>query len=388
VAGLIDKSLLLRAETSVATRPLYQMLETVRAFAALELSATGERGDALAGLAHYCTGQASAAAKGLVGPAQAEWLNRVRDDLESYRAALTWLIERGRPAEAASIAWGLMHFWVIRGHAAEGLQWYEQILNLPSLPPVLESQALVGAAMMWYSLGDLGRARTGLTRALALALDAGDTEMVAQAEHLFGHVEHAVGNADAARDRFTGSVEGFRALAIPWGLGNSLNGMAKVALAVGDAAGAERLLDEAASVLQHCPWFLALVFYRRAVLAVRRGNLDEAIASVRESLTLFRQLQDKFAIVYVLVPLAAAAVLQGDDLWAARILGARDAVTERTGATVVDEWVHALGEQAEREVRARLGPDRWARAYAAGRVTSIDSLIKDIDSDSRSRARA
>ena len=48
-AGLIDKSLLLRAETSVATRPLYQMLETVRAYAAHELAASGERDDALAG---------------------------------------------------------------------------------------------------------------------------------------------------------------------------------------------------------------------------------------------------------------------------------------------------------------------------------------------------
>ena len=223
-AGLIDKSLLLRAETSVATRPLYQMLETVRAYAALELTAAGERDDALEGLARYCTAEASLAAKGLVGPAQAEWLDRVRDDLESYRGALTWLIERGRPAEAADIAWGLMYFWVIRGHAAEGLQWYEQILNLPSLPPVPESRALVGAAMMWYTQGELGRARTGLTRALALAHDAGDTEMVAQAEHLFGHVEHAVGNLNAARERFTRSVEGFRALAIPWGVGNSLNG--------------------------------------------------------------------------------------------------------------------------------------------------------------------
>jgi hypothetical protein len=89
-----------------------------------------------------------------------------------------------------------------------------------------------------------------------------------------------------------------------------------------------------------------------------------------------------------MVPLAAAAALKGDDLWAARILGARNAVTERTGATVVDKWVHALGEQSEREVRARLGPDRWALAYAAGRVTSIDSLIKDIDSVLKSRARA
>ena len=375
-ASLIDKSLLLRAETSVASRPLYQMLETVRAYAVLELAAEGERDDALAGLARYCTAEASLAAKGLVGPAQAEWLDRVRDDLESYRAALTWLIEHGRAAESVDIAWELLHFWVIRGHAAEGLHWYEQILALPSVPPVPESEALVGAAMMWYTQGELGRARVALTRALALALDAGDTEIVAEAKHLLGHVEHGLGNLNAARDLFTRSVAGFRALAIPWGVGNSLNGMAKVALAVGDFAEAERLLDEAASVLRHSPWHLALVSYRRAMLAVRLGHPDEAIALAKESLAFFRQLHDRFAIVYAMVPLAAAAALKGDDLLAARILGARAAVTDRTGATVVDQWVHALGEQAEREVRARLGPNRWALAYGSGRSTSIDSLIE------------
>ena len=174
--------------------------------------------------------------------------------------------------------------------------------------------------------------------------------------------------SSAARDHFARGVEGFRALALPWGLGNSLTGMAAVVLATGDAAQAERLLDEATSVLRHAaPWFLSWTLYLRAFLAVRRGNPDEAIALVRESLTYIRQLHDKFAFVYALVPLAAAAVLKGDDAWAARILGARDAVTERTGATVVDKSVHDLKEQAEREARARLGPDRWARAYAAGR---------------------
>ena len=79
--------------------------------------------------------------------------------------------------------------------------------------------------------------------------------------------------------------------------------------------------------------------YLRAILAVRRGNADEAIALMRESLTRIGELRDKFAFVYALVPLAAAAVLKGDDAWAARILGARDAVTERTGATVVDNSV-------------------------------------------------
>jgi ATP/maltotriose-dependent transcriptional regulator MalT len=119
---------------------------------------------------------------------------------------------------------------------------------------------------------------------------------------------------------------------------------------------------------------------RRAILAVRRGNADAAIALVRESLTRIRELHDKFAFVYVLVPLAAAAVLKGDDAWAARILGARDAVTDRTGVTVVDTSVTDLRERAEREVRARVGPARWARSYAAGRSMSIDALLDDIDS--------
>ena len=42
---------------------------------------------------------------------------------------------------------------------------------------------------MCYTQGELGRARTALTRALALAHGAGDMEMVAQAENLLGHVE-------------------------------------------------------------------------------------------------------------------------------------------------------------------------------------------------------
>ena len=100
---------------------------------------------------------------------------------------------------------------------------------------------------------------------------------------------------------------------------------------------------------------------------------------MRESLTLIQELRDKFAFVYALVPLAAAAALKGDDAWAARILGARDAVTERTGATIVDKSVDDLRQQAERDARARLGAERWARAYAAGRGTSIDTLLKEID---------
>jgi predicted ATPase len=388
-AALIDRSLLLRAETSVATRPLYQMLETVRAYAAIELAASGERDDGLEGLARYCVDEALLAAEGLIGSAQGEWLDRVRDDLENYRSALSWLIERDRATEASTIACGLKYFWLIRGHAAEGLQWYEQVLNLRALPPAAELRTLAGAIVLWYTQGELERARTGLTRALALADGPDDMGVLANAEYLFGHVEHAAGNVSVARDWFARSIDKFRSLAIPSGTGTALSAMASVTLVTGDAELAERLLDEATSVLRDAgPWFLTWTLYVRAILAVRRGNPDKAIALLRESLTRIRDLHDQFAFVYALVPLAAAAVLKGDDAWAARILGTRHAVTERTGVTVVDRAVQDLREQAEREARSRLGPDRWGRAYAAGRVTSIDSVIKDIDSALKTRHRA
>jgi predicted ATPase/DNA-binding XRE family transcriptional regulator len=380
-AGLIEKSLLVRAQTSVVpTCSLYQMLETVRAYAALELAASGEHEEAHEGLVRYCTGEASLAASGLVGLAQIEWLDRVREDLESYRGALAWLIDHDRAVEATHIAWSLLFFWVIRGHAAEGLRWYERIARLPSLTPAAESRALVGAGVMCYTQGDEEHARTAVMRALALAVRVGDVDIVAQAEHLLGHVEYAVGNMTEAQRRFTNSIEAFRNGTSPWGAGLALSGMAEVSLATGDADVAERLLEEAASVLHDAgPWFMSLGSYVRAVLAVRRKAPDHAIALVRETLTRIRALHDRFAFVYTVVPLAAAAVLKGDDAWAARILGARDAMTERTGIAVVDTRVHDLRQQAEEAARERLGRDRWALAHSAGRRMSIDAMLTEID---------
>ena len=98
------------------------MLETVQAYAASELDASGERDEALEGLARYCVEEASRAEHELIGPSQIEWLDRVRDDLDNYRCALTWLAEHGRTAEASGIAWQLLFFWLIRGRAAEGLR--------------------------------------------------------------------------------------------------------------------------------------------------------------------------------------------------------------------------------------------------------------------------
>jgi hypothetical protein len=92
------------------------------------------------------------------------------------------------------------------------------------------------------------------------------------------------------------------------------------------------------------------------------------------------RIHDKFAFLYALVPLARAAAAKGDDAWIARILGMRDAVTERTGVAVADNSMRELRERRERIAGNRLGPTGWSRAYAAGRAASIDSLLRDVDS--------
>jgi len=381
VGALIDKSLLLRSDTSVASRgPLYVMLETVRAYAHHELTAAGERDEALEALSRYCVAEASLATEGAGGPAQVEWLDRIREDLESYRTVMGWLIAQGRSTEACRIAWGLFWFWVIRGHPIEGLGWYEQILSRPPLAQNVESTALTGAAAMRYIQGDPERARIDLHRAVALAEESGDATAAVHAEWILGYVEHALGNLDAARDRLVRSVGGFQSNTIPWGTGQACAGLAWVALAADDLGEAERLLDEARLALRDVgPWFLSLVEYLAASLAVRRGNPDDAIAEVRETLVRVRELKDKFAFVHALVPLALAVARKGDDTRVARILGAQDAVAESTGVAIVDRSARELREEVERGARARLGPGQWARAYAAGRKTSIESLINEIE---------
>ena len=379
-AALTEKSLLYQVEGWVTTRPLYQMLETVRAFASLELDAKGERDDALEGLARYCSREAAGAEEGLVGPAQLAWLDRVRDDLHNYRSALAWLLERRRAVEAADITWRLMFFWLIRGRAGEGLQWYQQILGLPDLPAASESRMLVGAAVMSHTSGDLEQARSAASRALGLAREADETTVMLHALHLLGHIEQARGNVDNANVLLGQSLDGFKAASMPWGIGNALVGMATAALAARDVQKAERLLDEASSVLRHAgPWFLNLPLYIHAIAAVQRGDADAAMALVHESLLCSRHLRDRFAFVYALVPLAAAAELKGMDALAAKALGARDAITERTGATAASHSVRQLRERVEQQAKARLGLREWARAYETGRSASIDSLLNDIE---------
>jgi predicted ATPase/DNA-binding XRE family transcriptional regulator len=380
VAGLLDKGLILRAETSaVPTRPAYYMLETVRAYALSALNAAGEYDNAVSGLEQYCRIEASRAAEGLIGPSQVAWLDRAREDLESYRATLAWLIEQGEVAKAAAIAWSLLMFLVIRGHATEGRRWFETLLDHP-LSSAAEVQSLIGAGTLQYLHGDLPLSHDTLLRAVGLSRDHDLPSLHAHAAMILGHVEYSMGNFEMARTLFAMSARQFHGRAEPWVVGNALGGLAWVALAEGDRAEAEQRIHEAAGVLGVLgPWFRALGNYLSALLAVQAGDANRALSAVRESLVLLRETQDRFGVMYAFAPLAGAASLLREDGWVARLVGASDALTERSGVRSVDPMGQKLWDRARLGAQTRLGPEKWARAYEAGRRSSIDLLLNEIN---------
>ncbi|HEX8028439.1 MAG TPA: helix-turn-helix domain-containing protein [Vicinamibacterales bacterium] len=375
---LLDKSLLFRVETSSTAEPLYSMLETVRTYAAHELAASGEYASAMDGLVRYCLWEGALAATGIPGSRQIAWLDRVRDDLESHRCVLAWLLSHDRAEDATELAWSLLLFWIMRGHSAEGLQWFEQAQRAVKPGSLADTRSLAGASLLRFTQGDLDGARKASG---PVVRDAhADSEALAHALLSLGHVDYASGRVENARDHFIRVMVLGHNLGVSWLEASGVTGLAWTSLGANDPTQAARLLDEADALWTDSgPWFRALGLYLRAVLALQARDAQEVLRLTRESLSGIQAFQETFALAYALVPLLAAAELLDDDIWVARVAGTSDAFTDRTGARAVDPVTDTLCAHAQQHAEARLGPERWAAAHAAGRRLSVTEILREID---------
>ncbi|WP_460717235.1 AfsR/SARP family transcriptional regulator [Nocardia heshunensis] len=94
----------------------YRMAETVRAYAAGQLELSGESGLLARTFADYAIEFTDAAATGLLGPAQHDWLRRLSADHGNLEAALRWTIRTGDGARALRLHGNLAWFWVLCGY--------------------------------------------------------------------------------------------------------------------------------------------------------------------------------------------------------------------------------------------------------------------------------
>ncbi len=422
--SLLAKSLLRQEE--VAGEPRFGMLETVREYALEALEGSGEL-DATRRHHAACYAElAAAAASGLRGPAQLDWLSRLDREHGNLRAALLWLTQQGAGGDAAAAAGGLQlgadlwWYWHVRGAYAEARALLEPLLALPAAAqdpsgpvrvraesalgvmswglgdydtaaeqqaaallrlralddrPAL-AQSLIDLACVAISQGDGARAAPALAEALALARALDDGWKVAWALTFQGMLALAQGDLSAARDRFEESLTIRRDLGDVFGAAWSHFGLASVARLRGDGAAA-RTRYEASLVtfraLGERPT-VASVLDGLGEVAIARGDFAEARERFAGSLALYREMGSTRGVGIALSGFAALAAAGWRAERAVRLAGAAAALHE-AGGSAIELIRHRGSEDWLAEARRALGETRAAAVWADGRTLSQDAAI-------------
>jgi predicted ATPase len=293
--SLIDKSLLRRAGNR------YWMLETIREYAANVLEASAESEALRSQHLQFLTALAEEAHRGLRGASRTEWIERIREDIDNARAALSW-----EPRTTASgelqlrLAAALRLYWDAVGSVGEGRGWIENGLSRVRDPSAqirydaytgaaafasqqrdfakafeydaealaaaheLDDGRLVATALMRTAIdyrltGDLPRARELYEEALSLADDAGDDHLTGAITHNLGDLALYEGDFERARALFKRALEGARVRADPQ---ETAYALCNLALASFDLDGARVFgwLQEALTIVSNLSWPLGLAY--------------------------------------------------------------------------------------------------------------------------------
>jgi predicted ATPase/DNA-binding CsgD family transcriptional regulator len=130
----------------------YGMLETIREFAEEQLVARGEAGSSRDRHAQWMVAFTWASREHRdslsqilsIGPLEAEHAN--------IREALRWLDATGQTGALAELVTGLEHHWEWNKHEAEGLGWYQRVLEIGDASRDVRLQALLGASFLSHKI--------------------------------------------------------------------------------------------------------------------------------------------------------------------------------------------------------------------------------------------
>ena len=378
VASLVDHHLIY-LDAEAPGGPRYRMLETIREYAAERLAAAGEAARLERRHAAHYLALAEAAARHLPGPAEGEWLARLDGEEGNLRAALARFARAGDADAGLRLATALHPFWDRRGRLAEALDWFDRLLGCAGtagVTPLTRARALTAASMLAATRDERRRAHAYAAEALALAAAAGDRAATAWAQIGLSVAAQGFDLAEA-RARGEEAVALCRALGDDVSLPVALGNCGVAARLQGDLAAAEAMFAEQAAREEARG-------YRRGVgralldlgdLALDRGDPAAALGHYRDGLRRLAEAGDWTYVSIALTSLAVAAAGVGAP-GAARLLGAAEALRERTGfvpwAALADLHRHA-GAQA----RGRLGNDAFATAWAAGWALTIDEAVAE-----------
>ncbi|WP_238992457.1 BTAD domain-containing putative transcriptional regulator [Jiangella ureilytica] len=379
LARLVDKSLVVIDRTDPATTR-YSMLETLRAYAAERLVASGAAAAVRTRHAAYTLQLVRSARGQLHGRARAMWLRRVAAETGNLRAALAWSIDQRDAATAVRLAGLLYPVWERNGLYHEGRRWLERALAMEApVVPAIRALALESQAGLAAIQGDLAAATRAVDEAVALSRQVGDRVGVARAMTTAGLIAIYTDDLDRAvtiLDEALRHAEGRRGGR--WPAGYALLYLAYVATAREEYEQARKLLEECESHLRAVGELdgLARALMVRAVITWRTGDQAEAAELLRQGLHHYEGLSHCWVLALGLGIAAELYSTRGDHERAIALLSASQALRDPLGVPLMP-LLAASADLVTARAGAALEASATERARRAGRSAPADRVLAD-----------
>jgi predicted ATPase/class 3 adenylate cyclase len=366
--SLVEKSLLR------FTAPRYWMLETIREFSAELLAESGEQEESGGRHARYVLDLvAQVETAGGAGPASSD----LAAELDNFRAALAWTERAGDIEGHLDLIGRSWPFWWYRGSAAEGLAWVESALaRCEHRLDERRAKVLTAGAMFAYRHGELDRLRAFSEEAFAAARRLSDERLSIWPLIFLGIWASEVRDLDLATARYEDAIALARRVDEPRLVGAAMNNLGVVSVLRNDYASAATYYEEAISISEE------LGTEDRALESInlgwclnRIGRVEEAMWAVERGIVLAHELENPVTLGDGFITLAEVAVGLDAPEVGALLFGVGFAMRDAAGEPA---WgAHAEEDYAlERSLRATLGEEDYARAFARGQQLSLDEALE------------
>jgi predicted ATPase len=348
--------------------PRARMLETVRAFVAERLASRPDMAQIGRRHADHYRALATQADRPLRGLDQDHWAEGLEAEAGNLAAAVEWYLahDRGPLPHLFRVLW---MYWGLRDHLGEARAWIDQLLTTAdSLDPQAQAELLWTAAVTALEVvGDDAAALATSQRLAPLLAEIDDPYLHAVSQLAMAGISAVVGDFDGALRGELVSLEELRGQDEPyWTTVAVLTaGLVETAMGSHDAAlGHLREARTLAGRFDHAG-LSAWSQVQLGILALVRGQLEEARALLDEGLELSLATRSTRNVTLCLTAFAQLAFVEGDGERAALLAGAAEGLRQRVGLRA---WpLQRQGEaQMVAQIRQALGVDRFDQGFAAG----------------------
>jgi len=377
VAGLVNKSIVVRQQATDHTAAWYQMLETIRQYGAERLLDHDQVKPVQTRHRDHYRSLAAQFAAGGFSRQQAEWFVRLRREHDNVRAALEFcLSEPGEAPIALDIAAPMWNFW-FAGFLREGHRYLIRALALATEPTPSRATALWATGYLAMFAGEFGQTGEMMDAASALAerfdddlLRARIMEGRGQAKIYQGDLLTAVEVLEEARTRF-------RSVGNPLGEFDTLILLSAATFFLDDPR-VDEFSRQALALAEHHGALSskAYALWSVGIALWRAGEHGQAIHALRDCVRLFQTMHDLTGISFGVQALSWCAASAAPDERATRLLGASQAVWRTSGAKVDETNAYGMIDQrSQATAREALGAARFEQAFAEGASYSLEQAV-------------